>query len=147
MKIDTLSWGELEVGEDQLYDFSKGIPGFEQENRFALIAAEEGPFSYLQSLLTKELVFILADPFLFYSDYEFELPPSETEELAISEQLVVRCFITLQEQIEQSTINLLGPIVINPEKRLGKQVILHKSHYETRHSLWETTPQSTEEGV
>ena len=146
MKIDTLSWGELEVGEDHLYYFPKGIPGFEQESRFALVVAEEGPFSYLQSLQTKELVFIIADPFLFYSDYEFELPASDTEELAISEQLVVRCVITLKEQIEQSTINLLGPIVLNPEKRLGKQVILHKSHYETRHSLWETTPQSAEEG-
>lgn len=44
MIIETLSWGKLEVDEEQLYHFSKGLPGFDEETDFALIAMAETPF-------------------------------------------------------------------------------------------------------
>lgn len=137
MIIETLAWGNLEVQEEQLYHFSKGIPGFEDENDFVLIAMEGTPFWVLQSLDNKSLSFLLGDPFAFYPDYEFELPSDEAEELEIVSQVIVRCMITFKEQAEQSTINLLAPIVLNPERLLGKQVVLHKTPYHTKHSLFQ----------
>ncbi|MFC3747564.1 flagellar assembly protein FliW [Paenibacillus sp. GCM10012306] len=133
--IETLSWGELEVQEEQLYHFSKGIPGFDEETEFALIAMVEAPFWYLQSIKSKGLSFLLGDPFSFYPTYEFELPDEEAEELGMGSNAAVRCMITLKEQTEQSTINLLAPIVLNPDNRTGKQIVLHKSPYHTKHSL------------
>lgn len=136
MIIETVTWGSLEVAEDQLYHFAKGIPGFEDETEFALIDREEGPFVYLQSMKDKELAFLLVDPFIFYPDYEFELQTADTEELKLDQHILVRCIVTLKEQIEKSTINLLAPIVLNPAERLGKQVVLHQNTYQTKHSLW-----------
>ncbi|MEK8216603.1 flagellar assembly protein FliW [Paenibacillus sp. FSL L8-0463] len=135
MIIETLSWGRLEVSEEQIYHFPKGLPGFDEETKFALIAMEEAPFWYLQSLSDQGLSFLLGDPFAFYPTYEFELPDEEAEELAIGSDVVVRCIITLKEQTEQSTLNLLAPVVLNPSERLGKQVVLHRSPYHTKHSL------------
>ncbi|WP_151733760.1 flagellar assembly protein FliW ['Paenibacillus yunnanensis' Narsing Rao et al. 2020] len=144
MLIETLAWGKLDISEEFIFTFPKGIPGFEDESEFALIAVEGGPFSYLQSLRTESLSFLLADPFVFYPGYEFELPDAEAEELGIQEAVSVRSIITFKEQVELSTINLLAPIVLNPEKRLGKQVVLIKSQYQTKQPLW--SGQQTQEG-
>jgi len=133
--IETLSWGKLEVNEEQLYHFPKGLPGFDEETEFALIAMAEAPFWYLQSVSSKGLSFLLGDPFAFYPTYEFELPDDEAEELEIKSDVVVRCIITLKEDVEQATINLLAPIVLNPVGHSGKQIVLHKSLYHTKHSL------------
>lgn len=135
MIIETLSWGNLEVDEEQLYHFPKGLPGFDEEIDFALIAMEETHFWYLQSIKSKGLSFLLGDPFAFYPFYEFELPDVEAEELGIEKEVIVRCVITLKEQVEQSTINLLAPIVLNPVGHSGKQIVLHKAPYHTKHRL------------
>ncbi|GAB6991334.1 flagellar assembly protein FliW [Paenibacillus pini] len=136
MRIETSSWGNLEITEEQIYHFNKGLPGFDEETEFALISLQEGTFSYMQSLKEPALAFLLTEPFDYYSDYEFELSPSDMEELEIKEQVLVRCIITLKESIEESTINLLAPVILNPEKQLGKQVVLHNTSYQTRHPLW-----------
>lgn len=133
--IETLSWGILEVNEEQLYHFSKGIPGFDDETDFALLSMDDSSFWYLQSVKEKSLSFLLGDPFLFYPTYEFELPNDEVEELEIESNMLIRCIITLKDQVEQSTINLLGPIVFNPDTKMGKQIILHRSSYLTKHNL------------
>ncbi|KAF6567474.1 flagellar assembly protein FliW [Paenibacillus sp. EKM202P] len=135
MIISTSIWGDLEVNEKEIYRFEKGIPGFEETTEFVLLDQDEAPFYYLQSLQQKELSFVVVDPFIFYPDYEFELPDSEAEELKIESNLVVRSILTLQEQVENSTINLLAPLVFNPDNRQAKQVVLHQSQYQTKHSL------------
>jgi flagellar assembly factor FliW len=140
MIIETLSWGKLELDEEQLYHFPKGLPGFDEETDFALIAMEETPLWYLQSIKSKGLSFLLGDPFVFYPSYEFELPDDEAEELGIDNEVIVRCVITLKEQTEQSTINLLAPIVLNPVGHTGKQIVLHKTPYHTKHSLLQEQP-------
>lgn len=136
MIIETSTWGQLDINEEAVYQFPKGIPGFEEETAFAVIALEEGPFSYLQSLKSDSLVFLLADPFSFYADYEFELPDTDAEELEIEDSVWVRSIVTLKEQVEESTLNLLAPIVMNPQKRMGKQVVLIKTAYQTKQTLW-----------
>ncbi|WP_268794457.1 flagellar assembly protein FliW [Paenibacillus sp. DMB20] len=102
----------------------------------------------MQSLQNKDLSFVVTDPFSFYPDYEFELPDSEAEELGISDELSVKCIITVREKIEESTVNLLAPLVFNLKERLAKQIVLHKVPYQTRHLLWEQTQGLNEkEGV
>lgn len=140
MIIETLSMGTLEVSEEQLYHFPKGLPGFDEETDFALVGLEDSPFWVLQSVKENGLSFLLGDPFVFYPAYEFELHDDEAEELQIKSELVVRCVITLKEQIELSSINLLAPIVLNPTEQLGKQIVLHRTSYHTKHNLLQVQP-------
>ncbi|WP_339325245.1 flagellar assembly protein FliW [Paenibacillus sp. FSL W8-0194] len=133
------SWGPLEVDEEQIYHFPKGIPGFEEEKRFVLISNQEEPFQYLQSLQEKYLSFLIADPFLFYPDYEFELPDPDSKELKIEDEMLIRCMITLRDPVETSTMNLLAPLVLNPKLQLGKQIVLHASAYSTKQKLWDSS--------
>ncbi|PIH58397.1 flagellar assembly protein FliW [Paenibacillus sp. LK1] len=136
MHIQTSMWGEVEVQEKDIYQFPKGLPGFEEETEFALIAWEDTPFSYLQSVREKDLSFLLVSPFTFVPNYSFELSEVDKEELEIAERVSVYSMVTIHSQTNKSTMNLLAPVVLNPEQRLGKQVVLHQSLYETRHLIW-----------
>ncbi|NUU52941.1 flagellar assembly protein FliW [Paenibacillus taichungensis] len=136
MHIQTSMWGEVEVQEKDVYQFPKGLPGFEEETEFALIPWEDTPFSYLQSVREKDLSFLLVSPFTFVPNYSFELSEVDKEELEIVEQVSVYSMVTIHSQTNKSTMNLLAPVVLNPEQRLGKQVVLHQSLYETRHLIW-----------
>lgn len=88
----------------------------------------------------------MSDPFVFYPTYEFQLPESDKEELEIADLVNVRCMVTIKEELESSTVNLLAPIVLNPVKRSGKQVVLHNSNYQTRHGLWNVSQDHFEKG-
>lgn len=140
MIIKTLTMGSLEVEEAQIYHFPKGIPGFDEETHFALVPMEESLFWVLQSVNEPSLSFLLVDPFTFYPSYEFELPDDEAEELGVDSELLIYCIITLKEQVEASTINLLAPIVLNPTGQSGKQIVLHRTPYHTKHTLLQEQP-------
>ncbi|WP_145334512.1 flagellar assembly protein FliW [Paenibacillus xylanexedens] len=141
-------WGSLEVQEEVVYQFPKGLPGFEEETEFAIVPWEDTPFSYLQSTREPELAFLLVSPFTFVPDYSFELAEVDKEELGIVEQVSVYSMVTIHSQANKSTMNLLAPIVLNPEQRLGKQVVLHHSDYNTRHLIWtEDDAKSVKGGV
>ncbi|MFX3687986.1 MAG: flagellar assembly protein FliW [Paenibacillus sp.] len=136
INIHTSMWGQLEIKEEDIYQFPKGLPGFEEETKFAVIPWDGTPFSYLQSLKEPNLSFLMVSPFVFVPDYSFELGATDKEELGIGEQVSVYSMVTIHSQTNKSTMNLLAPVVLNPEHRLGKQIVLHNSPYETRHLIW-----------
>lgn len=136
MELETAQFGVVDVKEEQIFNFPKGIPGFEEYTQFAVIDLPEGPFSYLQSVQESQIALLITDPFIFFPDYEFELSEHVTEELELGSSLMIRCILTLNKEISQSTINLLAPVVFNMENRMAKQVILQSTEYRSRHLLW-----------
>ncbi|WP_233281062.1 flagellar assembly protein FliW [Paenibacillus algicola] len=135
--MNTAVFGEIEMPEEQIYHFPKGIPGFENEHQFALLFEENSPFMYMQSLQNKDLSFVVTDPFSFYPDYEFDLPDNEAEELHIDDDLFIKCILTVRDSVKDSTVNLLAPLVFNPKNRLAKQIVLRQVPYQTKHLLWQ----------
>ncbi len=95
----------------------------------------------------KELSFLVVSPFEFKQDYSFELSDEDKEELEIEEEVAVFSIVTIHSEITKSTMNLLAPVVINPVKRVGKQVVLLQSDYMTRHLIWTEELTTTEGGA
>ncbi|UVI29894.1 flagellar assembly protein FliW [Paenibacillus spongiae] len=144
MKLLTNRFGEIELNEDHLYTFAKGIPGFETHHKFVLLAPEQDePFKFLQAVEDPELMFVIADPFLFYPDYEFDLPDSAIEELGIQspDQVRVHAIISIHGDLESATVNLVAPVIMNRSSKLAKQVVLSKTAYSTRHPLFAASKQ------
>ena len=140
MKINTKYHGELEIAEQEVVEFPKGIPGFLDEKQFVLVPfSEDGMFQILQSVETAGLAFVVTNPFLFLPDYDFKLEQSTVELLEIEqrEDVLTYVILTVHEQFQETTANLQGPVVINVNKKLGKQVILTGTSYETKHKLFE----------
>jgi flagellar assembly factor FliW len=139
MKIDTLRFGEIMVEEKDIIQFQQGLPGFEELKQFTLVKLEGSlPFSFLQSLDDGAVAFLVTNPFVFFPQYEFSLSDSAQEELHIQQEqdVAVWGIVTVQGSLEKATVNLLAPIVINRNKTMGKQVILHGSDYKTKHRIF-----------
>lgn len=127
MKIETKFLGEVEIVEEDIYTFENGLPGFEDLTKFVLIPLDADlPLAILQSTEQAQVGFITAYPFAFKADYAFDLSEEDKQALHIEteDEVVPYAIVTVQEPFEDSTMNLLAPVVINVAKKYGKQVVL-----------------------
>ncbi|CAI6084336.1 flagellar assembly protein FliW [Cohnella sp. JJ-181] len=138
MIIQSSVLGEVEIEAEKAVKFTQGMPGFEDTTSFVLLQPDPSlPFTYMQSLDQAEVVFLLADPFVFSPEYDLRLSEDTVEELQIKGEQDVQVWsvVTLRESIETATMNLLAPVVINVREKLGRQVVLTSSNYSTRQLL------------
>jgi flagellar assembly factor FliW len=139
MKIDTKYHCAITVVEKDIWTFPNGLPGFLEEQEFILlpIAEDQNVFFILQSVKTAGLAFVVANPFVFFSEYEFNLDEGSKDLLKLESERDVLIFVILniKTPFEHSTANLLAPIIINSKENLAKQVILHDTDYKTKHLL------------
>ena len=124
----------IEVSEQQIFAFEPGLGGFESLRRYALIGEADSQIEWLQSLEDPDVSFALLEPFLFRPDYVFELPDRDAEALGMQEpgDALVRCILTLHEDAEKVTANLLAPLVLCRRTHLARQVILQDAELDLR---------------
>ena len=119
--------------------FPAGLPGFPHVHRFEVAAwgPAGSPFLLLSSLEERDIAFVVVPPWVFYPEYDFELDSDAAERLALNaaEDAVVFAVVTLRERSEDSTVNLLGPIVVNRFTHEAAQVVLPSTEYSVRAPL------------
>ncbi|OCA89023.1 flagellar assembly protein FliW [Pseudobacillus wudalianchiensis] len=138
MNIETKYHGQIEIKEEDIWNFHHGIPGFADEKQFTLLAFPDNEaFFVLQSVNTRELGFISANPFAFFPDYDIQLDEATVEmlELQKPEDAAVYVILTIREPFNETTANLQAPVVINTSNQKAKQAILNDSRYHTRHLI------------
>lgn len=142
MKIKTLHFGEIEIDEKSILRFEEGIPGFEDIKSFAVLTneiggMEETPFMWLQAVEQEFPAFVIVNPFEIKPDYEFEIDDSTIEMLEIKEpgDVAVYSIVVIPDDVSQMTTNLKAPIIINTANNKGRQMIMDKSPYETKHYI------------
>ncbi|MBO6303470.1 MAG: flagellar assembly protein FliW [Selenomonadaceae bacterium] len=139
-KVNTVRFGEIDVDEKKILHFKEGIPAFEKEHEFLLIPFEDdSPFFFMQSLKSPDLAFLVTSPFIFFPDYSFEIDDDIMKEFDIKaqEDLMIYSILTVPNgEVKKMTANLMAPVVINSKNMQGKQVVLDKSPYQTKHLLF-----------
>lgn len=139
MIINTTRFGEIDIDETRTIHFSEGIIGFPEDKEYVVMEHKPGsPFMWLQSLTSPELAFVIMNPFQVYPDYMKNLSPEEENALkpGSNESVMIFAIVTIPSgRAVESTVNLMGPVVIDPEAKEGKQVILANSGYNHRHPL------------
>lgn len=148
MIIQSKYHGELTIQPEEILTFPKGIPAFEDEDKFIVLPLQENtPFSILQSLKTPSLGFVIADVFSLFPSYDIELSQSAIEALELdnAKDSILYCIMTVKEPFNESTVNLQAPVIINSKKNIAKQVVLNNQNYKTRHKLIES-PIFSQEG-
>jgi flagellar assembly factor FliW len=139
MKIQSTRFGELDIAEEHILQFEQGIPGFPDKTKFAFLAYEpESPFAFLQSTSDVDLTFLIVDPFPFFPGYAFELTDEWTEQIGVSADNPPQIFtiVSIKEPLNQSTVNLVAPVVVNWRDGKAKQIILEKVQYTTKQLLF-----------
>ncbi|MCK5708286.1 MAG: flagellar assembly protein FliW [Candidatus Aureabacteria bacterium] len=134
MKVNTTRFAEIDVPEDKIINFVEGIIGFSQLKQFVVIKHRNSSTMYwLQSLENPEIAFLMMFPFNFIADYSPELSEKDLCTIDLSPQEIRKAetytMTYVPKDPQDMTVNLLSPIVINPDKGLGKQVILENSQY------------------
>ena len=136
MKINTRHFGEIEVEESRIINFEEGLPGFPDDRQFVLLENED-PFCWLQSADDGDNAFILVDAFSVLSDYSPQVDKEEFAPLGeySPDDFLVYNIVTLPEDVNEMTVNLLAPVVINSATKKGRQVIAKNEEYGVRHYL------------
>ena len=140
MKYETARFGSVEIQDKDILLFPDALYGFDQEKEFVILPLDpkiDSPMEWLQSLRSRELAFIVTDPFLFVPEYKMVLSDSEMDQLKLEsmESVAVRVIVTIPKVHSEMTANLVAPLVINQKNRLAKQVVLTSTEYDTKHSL------------
>ena len=129
MKINTNYFGELEVDENEILEFEKGMLGFEELKKFVIIKDSEIFIEWLQSI-EDTTSFAIMDPFVADNNYSFELPDKIMEKLDIKskEDVMIRTVVIIPEDITKIRTNLQAPIIINTKLKKATQIILDDSY-------------------
>jgi flagellar assembly factor FliW len=137
MKIKTKPYGEIEVSEKQKLHFPDGLFGFEKVKDYFLLDSKEGPFYWLQAADHPELAFILIDPRIFKGSYELNLREDDYRSIGAQDRKEVIDFaiVTVPEDPQKISANLMGPVIINRRNRQARQAISENDEYGVKHYI------------
>jgi flagellar assembly factor FliW len=138
MKFDTTRFGQIDVKPEDILIFPDGPLGFPDCTRFTFIDEERAaPFRMLQSLDNPALAFVVVDPLMARPDFQFDVTMDDLKLIKAdnTDNLLVYAIVTMNRNIHEVTINLQGPLVINPSQKLGHQFVLIDTDYTTREKL------------
>ena len=136
MEVRTTRFGVIEIAEDRVITFDKGLLGFPEQTQFCLLEpGDDALFFWLQSLKDPNLAFVVTDPTLFVSDYSVPVRPEQMEDLGLADLTDAQVFVIVNKVEDQLTGNLQGPLVINTLTKHGDQLVLAEKRWTTRHPL------------
>lgn len=139
MVIQTTRFGEIEVDENKIIEFEKGIPGIEELKRFIFLTPKESyPIFFLQSIDEKDIALPVVNPYDFKADYNPKVKESVFKEIEIEsdEDILVLNVAVVPKDLKKMTVNLAAPILINIKKFKAKQVILDDKQYSIREPMY-----------
>lgn len=138
MFLQTSRFGRVEVDEDRLIVFPKGVLGFASFKRFVLLQPDdEGCFLWLQSVDEPDLAFVVTDPSRFVPTYKVPLRNEQLQELGMNRLDEAQVLVIVNKHGTTLTGNLQGPLVISSTSRTGEQLVLSDRRYHTRVPLVE----------
>ena len=139
LNIQTKYHGIREYEERDIIEFHKGLPGFDKLKNFITFPVEDNEvFSILHSVEDESVGFVIASPFSVIDNYEFKLEDDVIEKLKITknEDVLVVNIVTLSSKLENITMNLRAPIIINIKEKLGEQIILNNEEYLIKYPIF-----------
>ena len=146
MKIESARFGPMEVPEDRLIEFPKGILGFPNHQRYALIQpSEESVLLWLQSCDAPELAFVVCDPQVFVSDYRVHVKEDDLKQIEMADSNDGQVFVICNKVGDYLTVNLQGPILVNCKNRQARQLVLSDRRFSTRHEVLKLTGEPEQE--
>ncbi len=134
ISVETSRFGTIEVELERVITMTKPLLGFPESNRFVLRPhSKESPFMWLQSLDNPKLAFVVIQAATIMSEYQPTIPASCRQELELNgaKPHDLLLLLTIPEgKPEEMTANLLGPLVVNPARRLASQILLDPASYD-----------------
>lgn len=150
MKAETRLFGTIDVADEKIITMEKGMIGFPELTHFALIFDEEKKdkkfrIMWLQSMDDGDIAFPVTDPIQIKKDYK----PLVNEEIIAplgemtQENTYILSTVTVPKKVEDFSINLKAPIVINMGTNKGAQIIT-EDDYPVKYKVYDLLKGNTE---
>jgi len=145
VNVVTTRFGTILASESDLVRVPDGLVGFRDLTLFVQLPDPKvAGLSWLQSVTAPEIAFGLVAPPLALNDYRIELRPGDRAALELDDERSALVYVILNRgEGGGLTVNLQGPLVFNPVKRLCRQLVLTSSRYAVRYPLDGAAPAPT----
>ena len=114
-------------------DLVHPMPGFPDDTHFALVDLDgSGGLCSMRSLDHPDLRFLVAPPNLFFPDYAPEIENEVFAALNTKDPDRLLLMTVITAGVDETTANLLAPIVLDRDTMRAMQVVLSGSGYPVR---------------
>jgi len=138
MRIETAHFGAMAVRPEDAVCFPLGLAGFERSRRWVLLTPPHNPtVNWLQSVECPKTALAVVEPQRFLPDYQLRANRSELECLELQSLDEAFVVVTVNRTDQGLALDLKAPLVINRQRRLGRQVIA-SDDLPTRYPLEDT---------
>jgi flagellar assembly factor FliW len=143
MQINTKWFGTVEINDAKVITFEKGLIGFEDCSRFAIVYEtedkKEKTIMWLQSLDEQALALPIIKPEYIVDEYA----PDVEDELVYklgenvkSDDLMIFVTMTVPSDLTKMTCNLKAPIIINTATMKAVQAVAANEDYVVRFPVY-----------
>ena len=142
MKADTRLFGKIEIEDEKILTFDQGIIGFPYMKHFALIFdvedGKEAKIKWLQSMEEECFAMPVMEPGELAPDYHPFVSDETWQALGDikDEDTLLLVTVTVPTDIEQMSINLKAPVVINLATNKAAQVIV-EDDYPVKYKIYD----------
>ena len=152
MQVKTKWFGTLEIGEDKIITFEKGLIGLGEFKKYTIVfnteKSDTETIMWLQSLEDENISIPVIDPETFFPGYD----PIVEDDLLKSvgdiktAELLVLVTLTVPSDITNMTSNLKAPIIINTDNLKACQLIADNQDYIVKYPIYDIIKQNSKKG-
>ncbi len=124
MEVSTTRFGRLHAEADDLVLFPAGLLGMQHLRHWLLLSdACNAAVAWLQSAESDELAFAVVSPRRFAPHFQLRIGRRELQSLGLESLSDAEVLAIVGQSELGLTLNLKAPLVIDLERRLGRQVV------------------------
>mgnify|MGYP002623739809 FL=1 len=124
MEIFTTRFGQVTIDAEDILLFPNGLLGYEDHQHWVLLADADNPaVGWLQSVTRPGLAMAAVSPRRFVPGYHLRVDRAELSGLQLGKEDKAYVLTLISSHEGQLTTNLRAPVVINLQRRLGRQVV------------------------
>ena len=124
MQITTTHFGPVEIDVDDILLFPRGVIAFEDCRHWVLLSDQENPaLAWLQSVSRSEVALPVVSPRRLAPGYSLHVGRGQLLPLEFSQFDQAYVLAVVSQSDGDLTLNLKAPLIINLDRRLGRQVI------------------------
>lgn len=124
MHIQTSRFAVVQIEPEDILLFSRGLIAFEEHRHWVLLGDDENPsVAWLQSLADPEVALPTVSPRRYVPGYQIRLSKHQLTPLELAALDKAFALVVLNRNASGLTVNLKAPIIVNLDRRIGRQVI------------------------
>jgi flagellar assembly factor FliW len=124
MKISTTRFGSVHIEADDILLFPAGIVGFEECRHWVILAdADNDSVGWLQCVSRADVALPVVSPRRYMPDYHVRVARGQLAPLQLAAMDQAYVLTIVSKDNGRLTLNLRAPLIVNLDRRLGRQII------------------------